>query len=57
LLFALLVLASWNGISPRSTTPSLLEDILQAHPQSDDLANAQALFQVNIGVQFAYSLP
>jgi hypothetical protein len=40
------VLAGWNEVSPRSTPPSLLQDLMQAHPESDELANAEALFQV-----------
>jgi hypothetical protein len=48
LFAALLVLAAWNVISPKPTTPSLLQDIMQAHPESDELAKAEALFQVYI---------
>jgi hypothetical protein len=48
LLVALLVLACWNEIAPGSARPSLLQDIMQAHPESDELANAEALFQVSV---------
>ena len=55
LIFALLALASLrttsvdkSGIAPTLSPSSLLQEILQVHPNSDTFAGAQDLFQVNI---------
>jgi hypothetical protein len=50
LLLALLAIAGWSEMSSRSTpqASSLLQEIMQAHPESDEYANAQALFEVSI---------
>jgi hypothetical protein len=52
LVVALLALASWNAMYSRPTSSSLLQDIMKAHPESTEYADAEALFQVNICAYF-----
>jgi hypothetical protein len=56
LLLALLVLAGWNEISPKSVQNSLLQDIMQAHPGSDELADSESLFQAKFTHSFSIAV-